>query len=97
MLAQSELEKRLRDSSAWYDRGFPTTAMLERRVLARMALTPREDRGRASLPLERVLSGLVVAMVALALVGVVRLRNVSHPDEARAGSRGRYLYTFKPR
>src|ERR1700681_262609 len=79
MITQRELEGRLQADARELDRDFPRADKVELRILARAAVTPREERRRAlTLKRELALAGLFVVTVALLAVGVGRLRELTH-------------------
>jgi photosystem II stability/assembly factor-like uncharacterized protein len=83
MTIQLEVEKRLQADAQELDRDFPSADRLEQRILARVAITSREERRALTLRQELVLAGLFVVMVALLAVGIGRLRAITQPVPAR--------------
>jgi len=83
MTMQMEVESRLRADAQGLDRDFPRADILERRILARVALTPRGERRALTLRQELVLAGTFVVMVALLVIGIGRLRAITQPVLAR--------------
>lgn len=82
MTIQMDVETRLKADGHGLDRDFPSVDILERRILARIAITPREERRRPTLPQELALAGLFVVAVALLAIGVARLRALTQPVPA---------------
>jgi photosystem II stability/assembly factor-like uncharacterized protein len=83
-MAARELEARLRDCTELYDREVPRIHDFERRIMARVAITPREERPRRTLQRDVLFStlvaaailGLVVAITAGVRFGVLRQPNI---------------------
>ncbi len=82
MGAQQELEQRLRIYAQDFDHDFPRAASLDRRIMARVAITAREERRALTLPQELALAGLVVVAVALLVIGIARVREMTQPVPA---------------
>jgi len=83
MTMHLEVEQRLQADAQELDRDFPRADRLEQKILARVAITPREERGAPTLRQELVLAGLFVVMVALLVIGIGRLRALTQPVPAR--------------
>jgi len=81
MTMQLDVEKLLQADAEDLDRDFPRTELLERRILARVASTPREERRGLTMTQELALAGLLVATVALLVVEIGRLRAMTQPVE----------------
>ncbi len=76
MITSRELESRLRESAALYDREVQPVRDLDRRIMARAAITPRGESRRRSLQRELVWSTLLaVAVLGLAIAVVVGIRS----------------------
>jgi photosystem II stability/assembly factor-like uncharacterized protein len=81
MASWSDVESRLHDYAQRYDREFPDTANIERRIMARIAITPRASRTprreRAGvLVRELAMACVLVLLVAALVVGVTKLRGL---------------------
>ncbi len=76
MTSRLELETRLRGYAEQYEREFPTTAGLERRIMARITITPRETRRAPTLRLELALVAVLLLFVAGLVVGIAKLRGL---------------------
>jgi photosystem II stability/assembly factor-like uncharacterized protein len=76
MITTRELESRLRESAALYDREVQHIRDFDRRVMARVAITPKAVGGRPSLKRELVWSTvLAAAVLGLAIAVVVGIRS----------------------
>jgi photosystem II stability/assembly factor-like uncharacterized protein len=76
MVTFSELETRLRDCAELHEREVPAAPDLNRRIMARVAITARGERPRPTLKRELLLSALVAAsIVGLAIVVTVGVRS----------------------
>ena len=83
MIAYRELEARLRECVDLYDREVPPIRDFERRIMARVAITPREEGPRRSLRHDVLLSALVAAAIlglAIAITAGVRLGLMRQPN-----------------
>jgi photosystem II stability/assembly factor-like uncharacterized protein len=76
MITFPELETRLRECAELHEREVPAVPDLNRRILARAAVTARGERARPTLKRDLVLSALVAAgIVGLAIVITVGVRS----------------------
>jgi photosystem II stability/assembly factor-like uncharacterized protein len=86
MPSTTELEARIRVYALRFDREFPPTAGVERRIMARIAITPRQSRQPRTLRPEWTRAGgfvrelamvsVLVLLVGLLVVGAARLRGL---------------------
>ncbi len=96
MASWSELEVRLREYARQYDRDFPPTAAVERRIIARIAITPRKARTwgwpwpTATMAVrELAMASLLVLLVAALVLGAVKLRALEpRPSSPKIGVPG---------
>jgi photosystem II stability/assembly factor-like uncharacterized protein len=86
MRVSPDLETRLHADAQELDRDFPGTDSLERRILARVAITARDKRRAPTRLQELALAGLLVGTVALLAIGVAQLRATTRPGPARTHS-----------
>src|SRR5450759_2573256 len=85
METRTDLEARLREYARQYDRDFPSTIGVERRIRARMAVAPsqptrtsrRWEWGTAGgLAREVAIVGILVLLAGVLIVGATKLRSL---------------------
>lgn len=89
ILATSELENRLRDCAELHARDVPVVPDLNRRIIARLQMTPRAERARPSLKRELLLSAAVAAGIlalAIAVTAGVRAHLLQSPGPVKQSS-----------
>ena len=90
MATRSDVEARLRGYAEEYDRQFPPTVQAESRIMARIAITPRDVAPASALRRKGVLAGVLVRQLALVcvllifvgllVVGATKLRALPRPN-----------------
>ena len=86
MRVSPDLDMRLHGDAQELDRDFPRTDNLERQIMARVALSAREERRALTRAQELALAGLLVVAVALLAIGIAQLRAITRPGPARTHS-----------
>ena len=84
MASRTDVEARLRGYAQEYDREFPSTARVEGRIMARIAITPRQQKAipmtqrkwavAGALVRELAIACVLLLFVGLLVVGVAKLR-----------------------
>jgi photosystem II stability/assembly factor-like uncharacterized protein len=90
MATRSDIEARLRGYAEEYDRQFPPTMQAESRIMARIAITPRDVAPASALRRKGVLARVLVRQLALVcvllifvgllVVGATKLRALPRPN-----------------
>jgi photosystem II stability/assembly factor-like uncharacterized protein len=94
MPALTDVETRLHEYAQQYDREFPETTNIERRIIARINITPRRSRmsrmqRTGILVRELALACVLVLLVAALVVGVTKLRGLEpRPSTPKVGVPG---------
>src|SRR5229473_1252541 len=98
MASRADVEARLRGYAKEYDREFPSTTRIEGRIMARIAITPRELRRAPSMRPKWTVAGVLVRQLAivcvllifagLLVVSVTRLRAVQQQNVPGGGPSG---------
>jgi len=98
MASRADVEARLRGYAKEYDREFPSTTRIEGRIMARIAITPRDLRRAPSMRPKWTVAGVLVRQLAivcvllifagLLVVSVTRLRAVQQQNVPGGGPSG---------